>query len=204
MSENERLGPNDRKRRVEFASIVLLPIIGLAFILAEHCGLVDRMLGLDLVEEVANRFDKSYSPHASMPVYPEDAEWRPTIRLIEKYSAVKWPPGRQPQTIARMQAKLSEQDGGGYEWTSPATPVAVLYRRWPATTGQEIPKEDWAIVGSIGELHGWVQRSKNSIHFLFSDCFITAMAAILGFWLWRLNGMQEHWRKATSKAETHV
>jgi hypothetical protein len=59
------------KGRVEFASIVLLPIIGLAFVLAEHSGLTDHILGLDLVEKVADRFDKSYAPNASMPVYPE-------------------------------------------------------------------------------------------------------------------------------------
>jgi hypothetical protein len=77
----------------------------LAFVLAEHTGFTDRMLGLDLVEKVANRFDKSYAPNASTPVYPEDAEWIPTMRLIEKYSNVKWPPGRTPQTIARMQSQ---------------------------------------------------------------------------------------------------
>jgi hypothetical protein len=180
------------KRQIEFASLVLLPIIGLAFLLAEHGGLIDRISGLDLVENVASRFDKSYAPGASLPVYPENPEWKPTIRLIERYSSVKWPPGRQPQTIARMEAKLSEQDGGGYEWTSPATPVAVLFRRWPTDTGQGIPKEEWAIVGSIGDLHSWIQRSKNRLHFLFTDCFMTAMAALLGYWLWRLNGAQEH------------
>lgn len=186
------------KRRVEFASLVLLPIIGLVFLLAEHSGFIDHIRGLDLAEKVANRFDKSYAPDASMPVYPEDPEWKPTIKLIQEYSSLKWPPGRQPRTIARMQAKLSEQDGGGYEWTSPATPVAVLFRRWP---GQSIPREDWAIVGSIGDLHSWIQRSKSSFHFLFSDCFMTALAVLLGYWLWRLNGPQEHRRK--QHRETH-
>lgn len=180
-----RVKDSSAKRRVEFAS-VLLPFIGLAWIVAEHFGLVDRWRGIDLVERVANRFDESYAPDASRPVYPEDAEWKPTIKLIEEYSKVKWPPGMKPQTIARMQAKLSEQDVGGYEWTSPATPIAVLYTRWPRN-GPGIPKEEVAIVGSIGELHGWIERSKNSFHFLISDCFMAAMAGVLGYWVWRLN-----------------
>jgi hypothetical protein len=109
--------------------------------------------------------------------------------LIEKYSNVKWPPGREPQEVARVQAKFSEQDEGGYEWTSPGTPFLVLFRR---NTGQGVPKDDAAIVGSIGELHNWIQRRKDSVHFLFSDCFMAAMAAVLGYWLWRLNRTQEH------------
>jgi hypothetical protein len=175
------------KRRVEFASLVLLPAVGLACVLAEHYGLADRWRGLDLVENVAARFDESYAPDASKPVYPEDAEWKPTIRLIERYSKVKWPPGREPQTIARLQANLSAKDESGYEWTSPATPFAVLYVRWPANTGHNLPKEDFAVVGSIGELHRWIERSRNDFHFLVSDCFMTAMAVLLGCWLWRLN-----------------
>jgi hypothetical protein len=179
------------KRRVEFAASVLLPFIGLAWLLAEHYGLVDHWRGIDLAEKVADRFDESYATDASLPVYPEDAEWEPTIKLIEEYSKVKWPPGKKPQTIARMQAKLSEQEGGGYEWTSPATPLVVLFRRWPKNTGQAIPQEDWKIVGSIGELHGWIEQSKNGLHFLFSDCFMTVMAGVLGYWLTRLNRMRE-------------
>ena len=176
------------KRRVELFVTVLLPIIGLGFVLAEHYGLVDRAFGLDQVEKVADRFDESYAPDASRPVYPEDPEWKPTLKLIEGYSKVKWPPGRNPQTIARMQARLSERDDGGYEWTSPATPIVALFVRGPRNTAKGIPKEDFEIVGSIGELHSWIEQRRNRLHFVFNDCFMTALAAVMSWWLWRLNG----------------
>jgi len=175
------------KRRVELLVTVLLPIIGLGFVTAEHFGFIDHLRGLDQVENVADRFDKSYGPAPSMPVYPEDPEWKPTLRLIEEYSKAKWPPGLEPQTIARAQAKLSEQDMGGYQWTSPATPIIVLFVRWPRNMGKPIPKPYWQIVGSIGQLHSWIERSRNRFHFLFNDCFMAALAVVVSWWLWRLN-----------------
>jgi hypothetical protein len=178
---------NTIKRRVELVVTVLLPIIGLGFFLAEHYGLIDRLLGLDQVEHVAKRFDESYALGASRPVYPEDPEWKPTLRLLEEYSKAKWPAGLKPQTIARAQARLSEQDGGGYEWTSPATPIIVLFVRWPRNAGKPIPKPYWQFVGSIGQLHNWIEQSRNRFHFLFNDCFMTALAAVMSWWLWRLN-----------------
>jgi hypothetical protein len=176
-----------KKRRIEFAASVVLPLVGLLLLLAEHTGAIDWLRGLDKVEQVADRFDRSYSTDASRRVYPEDAAWKPTIALIEKYSKVKWHAGRQPQEIARLQAKLSSQDEDGYEWTSPSTPIVVLYRRWPTTPGLSIPKDDVEMIGSIGELHSWIDRSKSEIHFLINDVFLAVMAVTLSYWLWRVN-----------------
>jgi hypothetical protein len=176
-----------KKRRIEFAVSVLLPLVGLFLVLAEHTGAIDWLLGLDKVEQVADRFDRSYSSDASRRVYPEDAEWKPTIALIEKYSKIKWQAGRQPQTIARLQAKLSAQDEDGYEWTSPSTPIVVLYRRWPTTLGLSIPKDDVEVIGSIGELHSWIDQSKSEYHFLIDDVLLVVIAATLGYWLWRVS-----------------
>src|SRR5665213_1597115 len=131
-----------KKRGIELAISVGLPLVGLLLLLGDHTGVFDHWRGLDKIEEVANRFDLSYATYASFPVYPEDAEWKPTIALIEKYSNVKWLAGRQPQRIARIQAQLSTHDQGGYEWTAPSTPVAVFFRRWPSNNGAGSPPQD--------------------------------------------------------------
>jgi hypothetical protein len=175
------------RRWIEFAVSVLLPLGGLSVVLLEHYGALDRLRGLNRVEEVADRFSHSYSPDASKPVYPDDVEWQPTIRLIKKYSKAKLRTDKEAQTIARFKATLSTQDPNGSEWTSPSTPFAVLYRRWPQNSGSQIPPEDYTIVGSIGELQSWIAQSKSDFHFLINDVFLTLMAALLGYWLWRVN-----------------
>lgn len=171
------------KRWIELAVSVLLPIGSLAAIALEHYGVFDRWRGLDRVEEVADRFAHSYTPDASMPVYPQDAAWQPTIELIEKYSKAKLRTDKQPQTIARLRATLSTKDADGFEWTSPSTPFIVFYRHWPGNSGRPIPQDDFTIVGTIGELQSWIAQSKSDFHFLIDDVLLTLLAALLGYWL---------------------
>ena len=177
------------KKWIELARAVL-PVFVFLVVIAEHVGAIDRLRGLDKVQQVAYRFSLSYAPDASRPVYPDDAEWKPTIALIKKYSHVKWQADKQPQTIARKVASLSTNDADGNEWTSPSTPIFVLYRHWPAHSGVGIPRDDWTIVGSIGDLKGWIERSRSECHFFISDVLLALVAMVLSQWLWHVNYMQ--------------
>jgi hypothetical protein len=145
--------------------------------------------GWDSAEKVADRFNHSYTPDASAPVYPDSPERDPTIKLIEKYSRQKLRADRQPGTIARMQASLSTQDAySGTEWTAPSTPIVVIYQRWPTNTGAPIPKEGAAIVGTIGDLQNWIAQSKSDFHFLVNDVFLALISVGLCVWLWIKEG----------------
>ena len=175
-----------QKRLLELA-LVLLSAFSALVLLLNHFGVIDHWRGLDKVQEVADRFDLSYAPEASRPVYPQDSEWKPTMELIEKYSTVKWPVGREPQTIARMKADFSTHDLSGHEWTAPSTPIVVLFRHWPGNSGKSIPQEDFRVVGTIGDLHSWIAQSKDEFNFWLSDCPIAVLLAALGYWLWRIN-----------------
>jgi len=176
-----------QKRWIDFVLSVLLPASILLVVLAEHYGVFESWRGLDLVEEVADRFSHSYTPDASKPVYPEDAAWKPMIELIEKYSKVKLRTDKEPKTIARFQATLSTKEVDSFEWTSPSTPFVVLYRHWPENSGPGIPKEDYTVVGSIGDLQSWITQSKNDFHFLINDIVLGVIAVVFGWWLWRMN-----------------
>ena len=136
------------------SAALALPLLYLMFLIADRYGVWSRMRGLDKVEAVATRFEQSYSPDASRPVSVGDPEWKPLIHLIYQYSNVDFPKNKEPRTVARFSATLSGKQTGPEgqvfsEWTAPSTPFAVLYRRWP---GQDVPKEDWRIAGTIGDL----------------------------------------------------
>lgn len=176
-----------KKRWVDLAKSVLLPVIVLLVVAAEDCGYIDELTGLSDVEEVADRFSRSYAPDASKPVYPEDAAWKPTVALIKEYTKAKLRTDMQPQVIARFQASLSTYDPGGNEWTSPSTSLAVLYRRSAPNSGVDIPKEESTIVGSIGDLHSWINQSKSARHFIINDMLLSVASIFFGFWVWRIN-----------------
>ena len=124
--------PKATKRWLELSRLAVLPVIYLLLVIAEHSGLIDHWRGLDRVQAVADRFGLFYAPDASKPVYPGDAEWKPLIDVIQKYSKVKLRTDKQPQTVARFKATLSAQQETGEgkltEWTSPSTPFAVIYK----------------------------------------------------------------------------
>jgi hypothetical protein len=187
------------KRRIELALSVVLPLLYLAVASADHFGVTDRLKGLDKVQGVGDNFGLSYGPSPSMPIYPDNPAWKPLLLLIRQYSKVKLRIDKQPQTIARFQASLSTEDrlGDGEisQWTSPSTPFVVLYRYWPANTGKVIPKDDYTVIGTIGDLQNWITQSKNDTHFLIQDVLLTLAACVLGYILWRINYVQPVSRK---------
>src|SRR5580704_15141722 len=111
-----------------------LPVLYLAFLVADRQGVWSRLQGLDKVDTVAARFEKSYAADASHPVSVGDPEWNPLIQIIYKYSNADLPKDKEPQTVARFKATVSGKqettDGQLFsEWTAPSTPFAVLYRK---------------------------------------------------------------------------
>lgn len=185
--------PRAAKPWLEFGRAAVLPILYLLLVIAEHSGVIDHWRGLDRVQTVADNFSLSYAPNASSPVYPSDAAWRPLIALIQKYSKVTLRTDKQPQTVARFSATLSAQqeleEGARTEWTSPSTPFAVLYRRWP-DPGTTFPREDYTIVGTIGDLQSWIAKSKADCHFLIHDVVLGILALLLGYSVWHMNHLQ--------------
>ena len=159
---------------------LVVPLAVFASAWAEHSGLFDKWRDLDLVEQVSYKFNHSYTPDASMPVYPEYPSWKPTLDLIRKYSKAKLQ-DRAPLTIARFRATQSTEEPGGSEWTAPSTPIVVEYRHWP---GQDVPPADLTIVGTIGELQGWIDKSKSDFHFLIDDVLLGILAVALAVMPW--------------------
>jgi len=102
-----------RKKWLELVRLVLLPVIYMLLVLAEHYGVVDHLRGLDKVKAVADNFNLSYAANASTPVYPSDAAWRPLMAMIAKYSNAKLRLDKTPQTVARLVASLSTQEALG-------------------------------------------------------------------------------------------
>jgi hypothetical protein len=182
--------PKAAKRWLELSGAAVLPIICLLLVVAEHDGLIDHWRGLDRVKTVADNFSLSYAPGASTPVYPSDAAWKPLVELIQKYSKVKLRTDKQPQTVARFESTLSTRqdvgEGTHYEWTSPSTPFAVIYRHWP-DPGTTFQREDYTIVGSIGDLQNWIAQSKADYHFLVKDIVLGILALALGYAGWYVN-----------------
>jgi hypothetical protein len=165
--------------------LLALPLLYLTFLILDRQGVWSRLRGLDKVETVAARFEKSYSPNASAPVSVGDAEWEPLIQLIYKYSKADFPRDKAPQTVVRFAATLSGENKGPdgqiiSEWTAPSTAFAVLYRTWP---GQTIPKEDWRVAGTLGDLRAWILRSKDDFRFWVKDVFLVLFSFAVGLFL---------------------
>ena len=183
------------KRSVELIA-TLLPWLTVGFVSCEYSGVWDRLLGLDAVEEVAQRFDLSYAANASAPVYPHDVAWRPLLRLIYRYSNAKIPKSREPKVVARLVAVASFKEpignGGAVEWTAPSTPIVMSYLEWP---GNEVPPADYRIVGTIGDLHAWISRYKSDLHSSVVDVFMVASSAVVGLYIWILGGTERQERK---------
>ena len=163
------------KRSVELIA-TLLPFLTVVFICCEYSGVWDRLQGLDAVEKIAQRFDLSYAANASAPVYPRDLAWKPLLRLIYRYSNARIPKSREPKVVARFVAVASAKEpignGGVVEWTAPSTPIAVSYLEWP---GNDVPPADYRIIGTIGDLHAWIARSKSDLHSRVVDVFMVSL-----------------------------
>src|SRR5713101_7070800 len=83
--------------------ILLLPLaLYLAFIIPESKGYWDHLKGLDLAQQIAERFERSVGPDDAVPVRAGEKEFEPAIALIKKYSATKLANDKTPQVIARL------------------------------------------------------------------------------------------------------
>jgi hypothetical protein len=176
------------KTKLHVAKLVLLLplVLYLIFLIPERRGYWDRVRGLDLAEEVAERFEKSVGPDDARPVRAGDAEFEPVLTLIRKYSATKLADDKTPQVIVRFQAKVYDAQrldpsGALAQWTSPATPIAVMYFDWPNVKFPEnlVPSDQDAVVGTLGNLHEWIARSREDFHFLVVDLLLVGIIPLM-------------------------
>jgi hypothetical protein len=183
------MGPVKRKHPkvwLELAKAAIIPVAYLGLVMLERTGAIDQWRRIDVVQTVSNNFSLSYTPEASTPAYPGDVSWEPLIELIRKYSNKPLRTDKQPQTVARFVATLSTKEPAGGEWTSPSTPIAVLYKHWPEP-GSSFPPDEYTIVGTIGDLQGWIAQSKSDFHFLLHDVVLGILALVVGYSIWHIN-----------------
>lgn len=152
------------------------------FALANHLGWIDDLRGLHAAEAVAERFDLSYGPDASAPVYAQDPAWPALIRVIREHSSAKIPSDRTPVVLARFPAVLSAIDTktpGMPQWTVPVTQLALIYKMWPDPGAPGITPADYRIVGSIENLHDWIKDDSDDFHFYGSDILLTVLTLVI-------------------------
>jgi hypothetical protein len=64
---------------------------------------------------------------------------------------------------------------------------------WP---GNDVPPADYRIIGTIGDLHAWISRSKSDLHSLVVDVFMVASSSVVvGLYIWILGGTERQERK---------
>lgn len=157
-----------------------LPLLYVVFVVTDRLGVWDYLTGLDLVEQVANRFDQSYAVDASRPVRVGDREWSPLLSLIQSYTHASLDSSRRPLLIARFKAvasnRIPEQGVLLAEWTAPTTPLAILYEEWP---GKDLQPNDYRVVGSIADLHEWISKARDARRFWVQDIFLGVFTPLL-------------------------
>jgi hypothetical protein len=83
--------------------------------------------------------------------------------------------------VAVLSRKTDLDQGRIAEWTAPSTLIALLYKDWP---GQDVPPEDYRIVGTIGDLRAWIIRSKDDFRFVMQDILLAVLSITLGAIIW--------------------
>ena len=153
------------------------------YIVLDKYHVLDRWTGLDLVEEVADRFDRSVGPKDAIPVRIGDKEWKPLLQLIRAYSRAKLPTDKMPRVVARFQAQVYDAyplgNGELSQWTSPATPMVVFFYDWPRNTGQSVAPSEYRIVGTFGDLRIWIAQRREDRHFLFVDFLLVGILPLI-------------------------
>jgi hypothetical protein len=105
--------------------------------------------------------------------------------LIKKYSTAKLADDKVPFKVVRLQASVYDAqplgDGTTAQWTSPVTPIAVMYYDWPNVRfpGGVVPRDEFTIVGTLGDLHDWIVRSREDRHFMVVDLVLVAVVPLL-------------------------
>lgn len=167
--------------------VLLLPLLlYLGFVIPENKGYWDHLMGLDLAREVADRFERSVGPDDAVPVRRGQEQFEPVIALIRKYSPTKLRKDETPLVIARMQAKVYDAErldltGKLAQWTSPATPIVVFYYDWPNVRfpGGAVPTDKYSIVGTLGDLHDWINRRHEDLHFEVVDLLLVGVVPLV-------------------------
>lgn len=175
---------------LKFLAAAVMPALYLAFVVTDHYEVWDRVRGLNDVKAVAARMSISYA-EAKRQYWPRDKEWEPTLALITRYTKFQLPQGRTPVMIARYKAVASAQieipGGENAEWTAPTTPLVLLYSDPPKN-------EDTVIVGDIGDLFVWIDKSKSDFRFLIQNVLLGIFSITLGVLIWAV----EHATKSKS------
>ena len=113
---------------------------------------------------------------------PGDSAWPIVMRVIAKYSHAKLLAGREPRVFAQFVAVASARNEAAHsEWTAPTTPVALLYKEWPGHG--PVPPEDFVIVGTIGDLHAWIQRDESDFDFFIRTILFGVLSACVAVFL---------------------
>ena len=191
--------------------VLLLPLLlYLGFIIPENKGYWDHVTGLDSAREVADRFERSVGPDDAVPVRAGEKDFEPVIALIRKYSSTKLVKGKPPQVVARMQATVYDAKplgpGGKLaQWTSPATPILVYYYDWPNVRfpGGTIPDDEYSVVGTLGDLHDWINRAHEDLHFEVVDLLLVGLVPLmvgLYEYLVELRNEEKNWSRLAGAA----
>ena len=171
----------------QLISAVVLPILAMGFVISERSGFFDWYFGHDAVLEVAARLESSYATGVDRQVGPDEKAWTPMLRLIRKYSTSILPTDREPKILARYVAvssgKVDIGKGDLAEWTAASTPLLLGYRNVPGP-GQTAPLEDFKIVGSIGDIRAWVDRSRADLRFWVQDISLALFSIALAVIMW--------------------
>jgi hypothetical protein len=157
-----------------------LSILTFALVVAERLGALDWCLDLKPMQEVAENLSSSYAPVQRI-FTPADSQWRPIIRLVQKYTSVPLPEKERPKAIARMPAVLSGKEnlpqGGVAEWTAPSTPVVLVYGPGKVlTTGVD----HIVVVGDIGNLSTWIAEYRDYWTFVLNDVLLGLLSVVTG------------------------
>ena len=165
---------------------LVFAVLTLALVIAEQLGALDWYLDLKPMQKVAASLSSSYAP-AQRIFTPADSEWRPTIRLIRKYTSVHLPEKTPPKAIARFRAVLSGKEdlpqGGVAEWTAPSTPIVLIYGPGKAL---RVDVDHVVVVGDVGDLSTWIAEYRDYWKFMLNDVLLgvlsiaTALLAFLG------------------------
>jgi hypothetical protein len=177
---------------LKFLAAAVMPSLYLAFIITDHYEAWDRVRGLNEVKIVAARMNVSYA-EAKRQYWPSDKEWIPTLALITRYTKAQLPQGKSPVMIARYKAvasaKIDITPGSSAEWTAPTTPLVLLYRDPP------LSMDDAVIVGDIGDLSVWIDKSKSDFRFLIQNVLLGVFSIALAVLIWSV----EHRSKKAPK-----
>jgi len=173
-----------RDRTLELTSAVLVPLFILSFIVSDRLGLLDWWFGHDEVLAIAQRFETSYADNVDRQVGRDEPGWKPILRLIRRYSNVEWSREEEPFMLSRFAAvasgKIEVGRGQIAEWTSPGTPLALLF----GEPTESVPIEQLRVVGTIGDLRLWVDQSRDDIRFIVQDLALGGLALLVGAMVW--------------------